>query len=92
MMVYGRSPFQHINNHFMKLQCIMDPAHQIDFPPINDVHLLDVIKVCDNIFFLKSVKPNLRRNFVCISTRPQLLLFLGDGVKFVLYVLFRSVQ
>ncbi|XP_074613016.1 dual specificity protein kinase TTK-like isoform X1 [Acropora palmata] len=46
MMVYGRSPFQHINNHFMKLQCIMDPSHQIDFPPINDVHLLDVIKGC----------------------------------------------
>ena len=40
----------------------MDPSHQIDFPPINDVHLLDVIKVCDDIFFLKSVKPNLRRN------------------------------
>ena len=47
----------------------MDPAHQIDFPPINDVHLLDVIKVCDDIFFLKSVKPNLRRNLVRISTR-----------------------
>ena len=51
MMVYGRSPFQHINNHFMKLQCIMDPSHQIEFPPINDVHLLDVMKVCDDIFF-----------------------------------------
>lgn len=70
----------------------MDPSHQIDFPPINDVHLLDVIKVCEDIFFLKSVKPNLRRNLVRIPTRPLLLLFLGDGVKFVLYVLLRSVQ
>ena len=46
MMVYGRTPFQHITNHLQKLQCIMDPSHVIEFPEINDKHLLDVIQVC----------------------------------------------
>ena len=46
MMVYGRTPFQHITNHLQKLQCIMDPSHVIEFPDINDKHLLDVIEVC----------------------------------------------
>ena len=46
MMVYDRSPFQHITNHLQKLQCIMDPSHVIEFPDINDKHLLDVIEVC----------------------------------------------
>ena len=46
MMVYGRTPFQHITNHVIKLQCIMDPSHEIEFPDIKDKHLLDVMKVC----------------------------------------------
>jgi len=46
MMVYGRTPFQHITNHVIKLQCIMDPSHEIEFPDIKDKHLLDVMKGC----------------------------------------------
>ncbi|XP_068733387.1 dual specificity protein kinase TTK-like [Montipora capricornis] len=46
MMVYGRTPFQHISNHVMKLQCIMDPSHEIEFPPIKEIYLLDVMKGC----------------------------------------------
>ena len=46
MMVYGRTPFQHITNHIIKLQCIMDPSHVIEFPEIKDKNLLDVMKVC----------------------------------------------
>ena len=45
MMVYGKTPFQHITNHVVKLQCIMDPSHVIEFPDIKDKRLLDVIKV-----------------------------------------------
>ena len=45
MMVYGRTPFQHITNHVIKLQCIMDSSHVIEFPDIKDKHLLDVMKV-----------------------------------------------
>ena len=45
MMVYGKTTFQHITNHVVKLQCIMDPSHVIEFPDIKDKRLLDVIKV-----------------------------------------------
>ncbi|PFX26202.1 Dual specificity protein kinase TTK [Stylophora pistillata] len=46
MMVYGRTPFQHITNHIFKLQCMMDPSHVIEFPEIKDKNLLDVMKGC----------------------------------------------
>ncbi|KAL9988565.1 hypothetical protein ACROYT_G003023 [Oculina patagonica] len=46
MMVYGKTPFQHITNHVVKLQCIMDPSHVIEFPDIKDKRLLDVMKGC----------------------------------------------
>lgn len=45
MMVYGKTPFQHITNHVVKLQCIMDPSHVTEFPDIKDKRLLDVMKV-----------------------------------------------
>ena len=51
MMVYGRTPFQHITNHVIKLQCIMDPSHDIEFRDIKDKNLLDVMKVCLAICF-----------------------------------------
>ena len=51
MMVYGRTPFQHITNHVIKLQCIMDPSHEIEFRDIKDKNLLDVMKVCLAICF-----------------------------------------
>ncbi|EDO30752.1 predicted protein [Nematostella vectensis] len=45
-MVYGRTPFQHITNQAMKLQCIIDPNYAIEFPDIQNTHLLDVMKGC----------------------------------------------
>lgn len=47
-MVYGRTPFQHITNQAMKLQCIIDDNYAIEFPPINNPQLLDVLKVCSS--------------------------------------------
>ena len=44
-MVYGRTPFSHL--HFIqKLHAITDPNHQIEFPPIQNHTLLDVMKRC----------------------------------------------
>ncbi|KAK3747844.1 hypothetical protein QZH41_015989, partial [Actinostola sp. cb2023] len=45
-MVYGRTPFQHITNQAMKLQYIIDENYAIEFPPINNLQLLDVLKGC----------------------------------------------
>ncbi|XP_078617697.1 dual specificity protein kinase TTK-like isoform X2 [Branchiostoma floridae x Branchiostoma japonicum] len=45
-MVYGKTPFQHIPNHFAKLQAIVDPNYEIQFPPIKNKLLLDMLKKC----------------------------------------------
>ncbi|XP_066279536.1 dual specificity protein kinase TTK-like isoform X2 [Branchiostoma lanceolatum] len=45
-MVYGKTPFQHIPNHFAKLQAIVDPNYEIQFPPIKNHLLLDMLKKC----------------------------------------------
>nr|XP_033794713.1 dual specificity protein kinase TTK [Geotrypetes seraphini]XP_033794714.1 dual specificity protein kinase TTK [Geotrypetes seraphini]XP_033794715.1 dual specificity protein kinase TTK [Geotrypetes seraphini] len=45
-MTYGRTPFQHITNHFSKLQTIINPGYEIEFPDIPEKDLLDVLKKC----------------------------------------------
>ncbi|XP_013773043.2 dual specificity protein kinase TTK-like [Limulus polyphemus] len=45
-LVYGRTPFQHIQNIIGKVQAITNPNYQINFPSIDDVDLLDVMKSC----------------------------------------------
>ncbi|XP_022098186.1 dual specificity protein kinase TTK-like [Acanthaster planci] len=45
-MVYGRTPFQHITHSLMKLQAICDPRHVIEFPRVDNPHLLDLLKKC----------------------------------------------
>ncbi|XP_041462689.1 dual specificity protein kinase TTK-like isoform X2 [Lytechinus variegatus] len=45
-MVYGRTPFQHIVHRLLKMQAICNPDHVIDFPPIENKLLLDVMKKC----------------------------------------------
>ncbi|XP_030054929.1 dual specificity protein kinase TTK [Microcaecilia unicolor] len=45
-MAYGRTPFQHITNHFSKLQAIINPSYEIEFPDIPEKDLLDVLKKC----------------------------------------------
>ncbi|XP_076331844.1 uncharacterized protein LOC143236974 [Tachypleus tridentatus] len=43
-LVYGRTPFQHIQNIIGKVQAITNPSYQINFPSIDDTDLLDVMK------------------------------------------------
>eukprot|EP00057_Strongylocentrotus_purpuratus_P000822 XP_001184027.2 PREDICTED: dual specificity protein kinase Ttk [Strongylocentrotus purpuratus] len=45
-MVYGRTPFQHIVHRLLKMQAICNPDHFIDFQPIENELLLDVMKKC----------------------------------------------
>ncbi|CAG2115445.1 unnamed protein product, partial [Medioppia subpectinata] len=43
-LVYGRTPFHHLNHLFQKASAILDPNHQINYPPIDDHLLLDCIQ------------------------------------------------
>ncbi|XP_048209604.1 dual specificity protein kinase TTK isoform X2 [Perognathus longimembris pacificus] len=45
-MTYGKTPFQHIINQISKLQAIIDPNHEIEFPDIPEKDLQDVLKCC----------------------------------------------
>ncbi|KAK4313532.1 hypothetical protein Pmani_015130 [Petrolisthes manimaculis] len=45
-MVYGHTPFQHIHNPLYKLSAISDPNTIIQYTPIEDIHLLNVMKIC----------------------------------------------
>lgn len=47
-IVYGRTPFAHIKQVNRKMQCIMDPHYEIEFGPVNDPYVLDVLKACLN--------------------------------------------
>jgi len=44
-MVYGRTPFAHLA-FIQKMHAIIDERHQIEFPPLANDALLDVIKRC----------------------------------------------
>ncbi|XP_012887722.1 PREDICTED: dual specificity protein kinase TTK isoform X1 [Dipodomys ordii] len=45
-MTYGKTPFQDIVNQIVKLQAIIDPNHEIEFPNIPEKDLQDVLKCC----------------------------------------------
>lgn len=45
-MTYGKTPFQHITNQITKLHAIIDPSYEIEFPPIPEMDLQDVLKKC----------------------------------------------
>jgi serine/threonine-protein kinase TTK/MPS1 len=42
-MVYGHTPFSHLSL-IQKLQSIINPNYEIQFPPIENPYLLDVMK------------------------------------------------
>jgi serine/threonine-protein kinase TTK/MPS1 len=44
-MVYGRTPF-HGLSFLGQIRAITDPKHVIEYPPIDDHRLLDVMKIC----------------------------------------------
>ncbi|KAJ1633881.1 kinase-like domain-containing protein, partial [Pavlovales sp. CCMP2436] len=45
-MVYGRTPFEHVKNMLGRLRAIADFSFQIEFGPVPDANLLDVVKRC----------------------------------------------
>ncbi|XP_069091725.1 dual specificity protein kinase TTK [Pleurodeles waltl] len=45
-MTYGKTPFQHITNQITKLHAIIDPSYEIEFRPIPEMDLQDVLKKC----------------------------------------------
>ncbi|XP_077977453.1 uncharacterized protein LOC144433013 [Glandiceps talaboti] len=45
-IVYGKTPFQHISNHFAKLQAICDPNCVIEFPQHENKLVIDVLQKC----------------------------------------------
>ncbi|KAK3572419.1 hypothetical protein QTP86_032645 [Hemibagrus guttatus] len=45
-MTYGKTPFQNITNQIAKMHAIIDPSHEIDFPDIPEMDLVDVLKRC----------------------------------------------
>ena len=46
-MVYGKTPFQAIPSVLGRFQAIMNPAHLIKFPDIQDTQLVDVMQVSE---------------------------------------------
>jgi serine/threonine-protein kinase TTK/MPS1 len=45
LMVYGKLPFQHIQNQYNLMFALADPQKVIEYPPIKDKSLLDVLQV-----------------------------------------------
>ncbi|KAI5073693.1 hypothetical protein GOP47_0011706 [Adiantum capillus-veneris] len=45
-MVYGKTPFAHITALHSKIQEVANPNHKINFPPVSNPHLLDIMKKC----------------------------------------------
>lgn len=45
-LVYSRTPFQHLTNPWKKLAAISNPDTVINFPPCDNEHLLDTMKLC----------------------------------------------
>lgn len=45
-MCYGKTPFAHIHSMFPKLQAIINPSHEIDFPNTISPAAIDAMKVC----------------------------------------------
>ena len=62
-LVYNRTPFESIRAPLLKLQAIMNPAHEIEFPDTPNAYVVDVLKVNQSILsiYLKSL-------FCCFET------------------------
>lgn len=46
MMVYGRTPFEHIKNKLQKWHAITDPSVVVPFPDVGNRAAVDVMQVC----------------------------------------------
>ena len=45
LMVYGRTPFEHIKHRMKKWQAIANPSTAVQFPDVNNKAALDVMQV-----------------------------------------------
>ena len=45
MMVYGRTPFEHIKNQIKKWVAIVTPSEAISFPEIENKAAMDILQV-----------------------------------------------
>lgn len=45
-MVYGKTPFAHITALHAKIQEVANPNHKINFIPVSNPHLLDIMRKC----------------------------------------------
>ena len=45
-MVYGKTPFAHITSLHAKIQEVANPRHKINYLPLSNPHLLDIMKKC----------------------------------------------
>jgi serine/threonine-protein kinase TTK/MPS1 len=45
-MVYGKTPFAHITSLHAKIQEVANPRHKINYLPLSNPHLLDIMKRC----------------------------------------------
>ena len=48
-LVYNRTPFESVRLPLLKLQAIMNPAHEIEFPDTQHPYVVDVLKVKYNL-------------------------------------------
>nr|CAB3267352.1 dual specificity protein kinase TTK-like [Phallusia mammillata] len=46
LMMYGRTPFQHINHQIRKLSAITNPNTRIEFPQYGDKRLIQIVQSC----------------------------------------------
>ena len=69
-MVYGRTPFSHLNV-IQKLHCITDPSYVIAFPPVDGIHGLAASS--SGAFLLDTLQRCLQRDPARRATIPELL-------------------
>ncbi|XP_041109198.1 dual specificity protein kinase Ttk-like [Polyodon spathula] len=71
-MTYGKTPFQHITNQITKLQAIIDPSYEIEFPDIPEKDLRDVLMKClvRNPKERVSISELLRHSYLQMQLQP----------------------
>lgn len=70
LLLYKKTPFAHIKNIYAKMQAIIDPNKQIDYPTLPNYYPIMLIEV--NITISKLLLPDTQNN--CIID-----LFILDG-------------
>ncbi|KAG6554330.1 hypothetical protein Mapa_004246 [Marchantia paleacea] len=69
-MVYGHTPFSHIRSMYRKIQAITSRNFYIEYPPIRDPWLLDVMKRC--LTWDRHLRPDIAQLLLHPFLRPDL--------------------